>query len=46
MWGGSIAQWRAYVLLDPAAPGLNPSVPEFFQRKKWFMLLILINDTA
>ena len=25
--GGSIAQWLAYLLPDPAAPGLIPSVP-------------------
>ena len=32
--GGSIAQWWAYLLLDSAAPGLNPSVPEFFSEEK------------
>ena len=26
--GGSIAQWLAYLLPDPAAPGLIPSNPE------------------
>ena len=25
---GSIAQWLAYMLLDPAGLGLNPSVPK------------------
>ena len=30
--GGSIAQWLAYLLSDPAAPGLIPSIHNFFQR--------------
>ena len=41
--GCSIAQWLAYLLLDPAALGSDPSVPDFFQRNK---LLSLINGTA
>ena len=32
--GGSIAQWFAYLLLDPAAPGSIPSVPEKLLRGK------------
>ena len=30
IFGGSIAQWLAYLLLDPAAPGAIPSIPKFF----------------
>ena len=26
--GGSIAQWIAFALLNPVAPGSNPSVPD------------------
>ena len=32
--GGSIAQWLTYLLPDPAAPGLNPSIPEIFSEEK------------
>ena len=31
-WGGSIAQWIASVLPDPAAPGLNHSSGVFIQK--------------
>ena len=31
----SIAQWLAYLLPDPATPGLIPSIPEiFFEEEK------------
>ena len=31
--GGSIAQWLSYLLLDPSATGLIPSVPVVFSEK-------------
>ena len=31
--GGSIAKWLAYLLPDPATPGLIPSIPKKFQIK-------------
>ena len=40
---GSIAQWLAYLLLDSAALGLIPSIPNFFQKKKLSTLLSLSN---
>ena len=33
---GNIAQWFAYLLPSPAAPGLTPSVPEFFSEEYFF----------
>ena len=36
----------ANFLLDPAALGLNPSVPNFFSEEKLSMLLRLINAAA
>ena len=33
--GGSIAQWLAYLLPDPAALGLIPSIPKNFQMKNY-----------
>ena len=33
--GGSIAQWLAYLLPDPADRGLIPSVPKKIKRKKF-----------
>ena len=32
--GGSIAQWLAYLLSDPATPGLIPCVPENVSKEK------------
>ena len=32
--GGCKAQWLAYLLLDPAALGSIPSIPEFFSEEK------------
>ena len=32
--GGSIAQWLAHLLPDPAAPGSIARIPEFFSEKK------------
>ena len=32
--GGSIALWLEYLLPDPTAPGLIPSIPEFFSDYK------------
>ena len=32
--GGSIAQWLAHLLPDPAALGLVPSIPEIFSEEK------------
>ena len=32
--GGTIALWLEYLLPDPTAPGLIPSIPEFFFRGK------------
>ena len=46
MGDGSIAQWLAYFLLDPTAPGLIPSIPNFFQKENLLMLPRLINDGA
>ena len=46
MGDGSIAQWLAYLLSDPAAPGLIPSIPNFFQKEILLMLPRLINDGA
>ena len=43
---GSKAPWFAYFLPDPAAPGLIPSVPNFFSVEKLSMLLRLINGAA
>ena len=40
--GGSIAEF----LPDLVALDLIPSVPKKIQRKKWLMLLRLINDAA
>ena len=37
-WGCRVAQWLAYLLLYPAAPGLTPSIPKKF-RGKMSMLL-------
>ena len=34
MLGGSIAQWLSYLLLEPAAPGSIPSIPENFSEEK------------
>ena len=34
MLGGSIAQWLSYLLLEPAAPGSIPSIPEIFSEEK------------
>ena len=31
---GSTAQWLAYLILDPAAPGYIPSNPNFFSKEK------------
>ena len=42
MLGGSVVQWLAYLLLEPAAPGSIPSIPEIFQKKKLSKLLRLI----
>ena len=36
--GGSIAQWLAYLLPNPADPGLNNSF-RFFFFEKWFLIL-------
>ena len=44
--GGSIAQWIAYLLLDPAATGLIPWIPVIFQRNTLSLLLRLINGTC
>ena len=32
--GGGIAQWLAFALPDPAAPGSNPGVPDIYSEKK------------
>ena len=32
--GGSMARWVAYLLPDPAAPGLITSIPEIFSEEK------------
>ena len=42
--GGSIAQWLAYLLPDPAATCSNPSIPENFQRIFFLTLLRLFNS--
>ena len=34
MLGGSVVQWLAYLLLEPAAPGSIPSIPEIFSEEK------------
>ena len=34
MLGGSIVRWLAYLLLEPAAPGSIPSIPEIFSEEK------------
>ena len=34
MLGGSIVQWLAYLLQEPAAPGSIPSIPEIFSEEK------------
>ena len=34
--GGSISQWLAYLLPDPAAPGSIPSIPLKFSEEKVF----------
>ena len=34
--GGNIALWLEYLLPSPAAPGLTPSVPEFFSEEYFF----------
>ena len=44
--GGSIALWLEYLLPDPTAPGLIPSIPNFFQMIKLSTLLRLINGTG
>ena len=31
---GSIAQWLVYLLMDPAAPCLIPSIPKAFSKEK------------
>ena len=36
-YGGSIAQWLAYLLPDPVAPGLIPNAPEKFSEDKMLM---------
>ena len=46
LWGGSIAQWLAHFLPDPADQGLTPSVLKNFQRNKLSILLRLINGAA
>ena len=33
------AQWLAFALLDPAAPGSIPGIPEIFTEKKLLMSL-------
>ena len=34
--GGSMAQWSAYLLPDPAAPGSNPSVTDAeVNQRRW-----------
>ena len=44
--GGTIALWLEYLLPDPTAPGLIPSIPNFFQMIKLSTLLRLINGTG
>ena len=47
--GGSIAQWLAFALPDPAAPGLIPDVPDFFPRifsEKTLSMLPRLTDSA
>ena len=46
MGGGNTAPWLANFLTDPAALGLNTTIPKIFQRKKLSMLLRLINWAA
>ena len=43
---GSVAQWLASLLLEPAAPGSNPSGPKIFSEEKLLMLLGLIQGAA
>ena len=43
---GSVEQWIAYLLPDPAAPGLIPSVPKIFGEEKLSMLVWLINGAS
>ena len=40
---GSIAQWLAYLLLDPAAPSAYHGSGDFFSEK--FVMLLLIDST-
>ena len=44
--GGSLAQWLAYLLPDPAASGSNPCIPNIFTEEKLSMLLRLINGAG
>ena len=45
--GGSIAQWFAYLLLDPAATGSIPRVPQkISEEKNCLVLLRLIDGVA
>ena len=46
MGKGSIAQWLAYLLLDPTSLGSIPEIPQKIQSKKLSMLLRLINGAA
>ena len=41
-----IEQWLAYLLPDPAAPGLNPSIPQKISEFPFSMLLRLINGAC
>ena len=44
--GGSIAQWLAYLLPDPAVLGFIPSITKLSSVEKWLMLLRLIKGAA
>ena len=44
--GGSIAQWLAYLYMNPAALGLIPGIPKKISDKIISMLMRLINGTG
>ena len=43
---GSLAQWLAHLLLDPAAPGLIASVPKKYSEEKIVNVAWLISGDA